>query len=318
MQTRRPELVIFSGNGNRPLSDDIAKKINIKLGKSRVDRFNDGEISVKIEENVRGMDVFLIQPTCPPAHENLMELVIMVDALKRSSASRITAVIPYYGYGRQDRRVRSERVPISAKVVADILERSGIDRVLTVELHSEQIQGFFDIPVDNVYGTRVIHDDIINQKLENILVVSPDVGGVVRSRALAKVLGLSDLAIIDKRRDEQNKSEVMNVIGEVEGKDCILVDDIVDSAGTLCNAADALKERGARRVYSYSVHAVLSGDAIGKINKSKLDQLVVTDTIPLSDTSRACKKIRVISLAPTLAEAIRRVNSEESISEMFL
>jgi len=318
MHSRRPGLVLFSGNGNRSLSEAISKKLSLKLGDSKVERFSDGEISVKIEENVRGMDVFLIQPTSPPAHENLMELVIMVDALKRSSASRITAVIPYYGYARQDRRVRSERVPISAKVVADILERSGIDRVLTVELHSEQIQGFFDIPVDNVYGTRIIHDDIIKQKLNNILIVSPDVGGVVRSRALAKVLDLSDLAIIDKRRDEGNQSEVMNVIGEVKEKDCVLVDDMVDSAGTLCNAAKALKERGARKVYAYIVHPVLSGDAIKKINKSKLDQLVVTDTIPLSDSAKACKKIRVISLAPTLAEAIRRVNNEESISAMFL
>ena len=318
MHSRRPGLVLFSGNGNRSLSEAISKKLSLKLGDSKVERFSDGEISVKIEENVRGMDVFLIQPTCPPAHENLMELVIMVDALKRSSASRITAVIPYYGYARQDRRVRSERVPISAKVVADILERSGIDRVLTVELHSEQIQGFFDIPVDNVYGTRIIHDDIIKQKLSDILIVSPDVGGVVRSRALAKVLDLSDLAIIDKRRDEGSQSEVMNVIGEVKGKDCVLVDDMVDSAGTLCNAAKALKERGARKVYAYIVHPVLSGDAIKKINKSKLDQLVVTDTIPLSDSAKACKKIRVISLAPTLAEAIRRVNNEESISAMFL
>ena len=318
MHSRRPGLVLFSGNGNRSLSEAISKKLSLKLGDSKVERFSDGEISVKIEENVRGMDVFLIQPTSPPTHENLMELVIMVDALKRSSASRITAVIPYYGYARQDRRVRSERVPISAKVVADILERSGIDRVLTVELHSEQIQGFFDIPVDNVYGTRIIHDDIIKQKLNDILIVSPDVGGVVRSRALAKVLDLSDLAIIDKRRDEGNQSEVMNVIGEVKGKDCVLVDDMVDSAGTLCNAAKALKERGARKVYAYIVHPVLSGDAIKKINKSKLDQLVVTDTIPLSDSAKACKKIRVISLAPTLAEAIRRVNNEESISAMFL
>ncbi len=318
MHSRRPGLVLFSGNGNRSLSEAISKKLGLKLGDAKVERFSDGEISVKIEENVRGMDVFLIQPTCPPAHENLMELVIMVDALKRSSASRITAVIPYYGYARQDRRVRSERVPISAKVVADILERSGIDRVLTVELHSEQIQGFFDIPVDNVYGTRIIHDDIIKQKLNEILIVSPDVGGVVRSRALAKVLDLSDLAIIDKRRDEGNQSEVMNVIGEVKEKDCVLVDDMVDSAGTLCKAAKALKERGARKVYAYIVHPVLSGDAIKKINKSKLDQLVVTDTIPLSDSAKACKKIRVISLAPTLAEAIRRVNNEESISAMFL
>ena len=318
MHARKPGLILFSGNGNKPLSKAISKQLRLKLGKSKVERFSDGEISVKIEENVRGMDVFLIQPTCPPAHENLMELVIMVDALKRSSASRITAVIPYYGYARQDRRVRSDRVPISAKVVADILERSGIDRVLTVELHSEQIQGFFDIPVDNVYGTRIIYDDIKKQKLNNIIVVSPDVGGVIRSRALAKVLNLSDLAIIDKRRDENNKSQVMNVIGEVANKVCVLVDDMVDSAGTLCNAAVALKDRGANEVYAYIVHPVLSGDAVSKINKSKLDQLVVTDTIPLSDSAQACKKIRVISLAPTLAEAIRRVSNEESISAMFL
>lgn len=318
MNSRRPGLILFSGNGNLPLSEAISKKLNIKLGKSKVERFSDGEISVKIEENVRGMDVFLVQPTCPPAHENLMELVILVDALKRSSASRITAVIPYYGYARQDRRVRSERVPISAKVVADILERSGINRVLTVELHSEQIQGFFDIPVDNVYGTRIIHDDIVKQSLKDILIVSPDVGGVVRSRALAKVLGLSDLAIIDKRRNENNKSEVMNVIGEVKNKDCIILDDLVDSAGTLCNASLALKKQGARKVFAYIVHPVLSGHAVKKINQSKLDQLVVTDTIPLSDSAKSCKKIRVISMAPTLAEAIRRVNNEESISAMFL
>ena len=318
MHARKPGLILFSGNGNKALSKAISKQLRLKLGKSKVERFSDGEISVKIEENVRGMDVFLIQPTCPPAHENLMELVIMVDALRRSSASRITAVIPYYGYARQDRRVRSDRVPISAKVVADILERSGIDRVLTVELHSEQIQGFFDIPVDNVYGTRIIHDDIMKQKLNNIIVVSPDVGGVIRSRALAKVLNLSDLAIIDKRRDENNKSEVMNVIGEVANKVCVLIDDMVDSASTLCNAAVALKDRGANEVYAYIVHPVLSGDAVSKINKSKLDQLVVTDTIPLSDSAQACKKIRVISLAPTLAEAIRRVSNEESISAMFL
>ena len=311
-------LVLFTGNGNISLSKAIAKELSLQLGQSKVERFSDGEISVKIEENVRGMDVFLIQPTCAPTHENLMELVIMVDALRRSSASRITAVIPYYGYARQDRRVRSERVPISAKVIADILERSGIDRVLTVELHSEQIQGFFDIPVDNVYGTRIMRDDIVNQKLKNLLIVSPDVGGVVRSRALAKVLGLSDLAIIDKRRDESNKSKVMNVIGEVKNKECILVDDIADTAGTLCNAASALKKKGAEKVFAYIVHPVLSGKAIQKISKSKLDQLIVTDTIPLSESAKACKKIRVISLAPTLAEAIRRVNKEESISAMFL
>jgi len=318
MNSQRNGLVLFSGNGNRDLSEAISKELGVRLGDAKVDTFSDGEISIGIEENVRGKDVFLIQPTCAPAGDNLLELVIMVDALKRSSAGRITAVMPYYGYARQDRRVRSERVPISAKVMADILERSGIDRVLTVELHSEQIQGFFDIPVDNVYGTKVMRDDILKMNSDKQLVVSPDVGGVVRSRALAKVLGLSDLAIIDKRRDETNKSEVMNVIGDVKNKDCIIVDDIVDTAGTLCNAASALKEKGASKVYAYIVHPVLSGNAIHKISQSKLDQLVVTDTIPLSEEARACKKIRIITMAPTLAEAIRRVSNEESISAMFL
>ena len=318
MNSQRNGLVLFSGNGNRDLSEAISKELGVRLGDAKVDTFSDGEISIGIQENVRGKDVFLIQPTCAPAGDNLLELVIMVDALKRSSAGRITAVMPYYGYARQDRRVRSERVPISAKVMADILERSGIDRVLTVELHSEQIQGFFDIPVDNVYGTKVMRDDILKMNSDKQLVVSPDVGGVVRSRALAKVLGLSDLAIIDKRRDETNKSEVMNVIGDVKNKDCIIVDDIADTAGTLCNAASALKEKGASKVYAYIVHPVLSGNAIDKISQSKLDQLVVTDTIPISEEARACKKIRIITMAPTLAEAIRRVSNEESISAMFL
>ena len=318
MNSQRNGLVLFSGNGNKPLSEAISKQLRIPLAEAKVARFSDGEISIDIQENVRGMDVFLIQPTCAPANDNLIELIVMVDAIRRSSAGRITAVIPYYGYGRQDRRVRSERMPISAKVMADILERSGIDKVLTVELHSEQIQGFFHIPVDNVYGTKIFHDDIIKLNLNNKLIVSPDVGGVVRSRALAKVLGLSDLAIIDKRRDETNKSEVMNVIGDVTDKDCIIVDDIVDTAGTLCNAANALKKNGASKVLAYSVHPVLSGTAIQKISKSKLDQLIVTDTIPLSDSAKACEKIRTISLAPTLAEAIRRINNEESISAMFL
>ena len=318
INSSRSGLVLFSGNGNPALSDEIAKQLGVKLGQANVTTFSDGEISISIEENVRGKDVFLIQPTCTPAGDNLLELVIMVDALRRSSAGRITAVIPYYGYARQDRRVRSERVPISAKVMADILERSGIDRVLTVELHSEQIQGFFDIPVDNVYGTKVMRDDILKNNSKNNLVVSPDVGGVVRSRALAKVLGLSDLAIIDKRRDEANKSEVMNVIGDVAEKNCIIVDDIADTAGTLCNAADALKEQGASKVFAYIVHPVLSGQAIEKISQSKLDQLVVTDTIPLSEEAQSCKKIRIVTMAPTLAEAIRRVNNEESISAMFL
>ena len=318
INSSRSGLVLFSGNGNPALSDEIAKQLGVKLGQANVTTFSDGEISISIEENVRGKDVFLIQPTCAPTGDNLLELIIMVDALRRSSAGRITAVIPYYGYARQDRRVRSERVPISAKVMADILERSGIDRVLTVELHSEQIQGFFDIPVDNVYGTKVMRDDILKNNSKNNLVVSPDVGGVVRSRALAKVLGLSDLAIIDKRRDEANKSEVMNVIGDVAEKNCIIVDDIADTAGTLCNAADALKEQGASKVFAYIVHPVLSGQAIEKISQSKLDQLVVTDTIPLSEEAQSCKKIRIVTMAPTLAEAIRRVNNEESISAMFL
>ena len=318
MNSQRNGLVLFSGSGNKPLSEAISKQLRTPLGEAKVTRFSDGEISIDIQENVRGMDVFLIQPTCAPANDNLIELIVMVDAIRRSSAGRITAVIPYYGYGRQDRRVRSERMPISAKVMADIIERSGIDKVLTVELHSEQIQGFFHIPVDNVYGTKIFHDDIIKLNLNNKLIVSPDVGGVVRSRALAKVLGLSDLAIIDKRRDEANKSEVMNVIGDVTDKDCIIVDDIVDTAGTLSNAANALKKNGASKVLAYSVHPVLSGKAIQKISQSKLDQLIVTDTIPLSDSAKACEKIRTISLAPTLAEAIRRINNEESISAMFL
>ena len=318
MNSQRNGLVLFSGNGNRALSESVSRELGVRLGEAKVDTFSDGEISISIQENVRGKDVFLIQPTCAPAGDNLLELIIMIDALRRSSAGRITAVVPYYGYARQDRRVRSERVPISAKVMADILERSGIDRVLTVELHSEQIQGFFDIPVDNVYGTKVMKDDIMKVNSDNRLVVSPDVGGVVRSRALAKVLGLSDLAIIDKRRDEANQSEVMNVIGDVEGKECIIVDDIADTAGTLCNAASALKEKGAIKVLAYIVHPVLSGKAIEKISQSMLDQLVVTDTIPLSEEAHACEKIRVITMAPTLAEAIRRVNNEESISAMFL
>ena len=317
MNNQTKELIIFSGNANKGLSDAICKELLKDLGDADVGTFSDGEVSVKINENVRGKDVYLIQPTCSPTHKNLIELILMVDALRWSSAGRITAVIPYFGYARQDRRVRSERVPISAKVIADILERSGIDRVLTVELHSEQIQGFFDIPVDNIYGTKVMVDDINNQSFSDLLVVSPDVGGVVRSRALAKALDLSDLAIIDKRRDEANKSEVMNVIGEVAEKDCLIVDDMADTCGTLCNAAKALKEKGAKTVTAYITHPVLSGNAIEKINESTLDQLVVTDTIPLSEQAENCEKIRIMSLAPTLAEAIRRINKEKSISAMM-
>ena len=317
MNNQTKELVIFSGNANKNLSDAICKELVKDLGDADVGTFSDGEVSVKINENVRGKDVYLIQPTCNPTHKNLIELILIVDALRWSSAGRITAVIPYFGYARQDRRVRSERVPISAKVIADILERSGIDRVLTVELHSEQIQGFFDIPVDNIYGTKVMVDDIKNQSFSDLLVVSPDVGGVVRSRALAKALELSDLAIIDKRRDEANKSEVMIVIGEVADKDCLIVDDMADTCGTLCNAAKALKEKGAKTVTAYITHPVLSGNAIEKINESTLDQLVVTDTIPLSKEAEDCEKIRVMTLAPTLAEAIRRINKEQSISAMM-
>ena len=317
MNNQTKELIIFSGNANKGLSDAICKELLKDLGDADVGTFSDGEVSVKINENVRGKDVYLIQPTCSPTHKNLIELILMVDALRWSSAGRITAVIPYFGYARQDRRVRSERVPISAKVIADILERSGIDRVLTVELHSEQIQGFFDIPVDNIYGTKVMVDDINNQSFSDLLVVSPDVGGVVRSRALAKALDLSDLAIIDKRRDEANKSEVMNVIGEVAEKDCLIVDDMADTCGTLCNAAKALKEKGAKTVTAYITHPVLSGNAIEKINESTLDQLIVTDTIPLSEQAENCEKIRIMSLAPTLAEAIRRINKEQSISAMM-
>ena len=317
MQDKTREMVIFTGNANKQLSNNICDELSTKLGSADIGRFSDGEISVKINENVRGKDIYIIQPTCAPTHENFIELILMVDALRWSSAGRITAVVPYYGYARQDRRVRSERVPISAKVMADILARSGIDRVLTVELHSEQIQGFFRIPVDNIYGTTVMVDDIKGQLFTDLLVVSPDVGGVVRSRALAKALDLSDLAIIDKRRDEANKSEVMNVIGEVSGKDCLIVDDMADTCGTLCNAAQALKESGANSVTAYITHPVLSGNAIQKINGSTLDQLVVTDTIPLSKEAGDCKKIRVMSLAPTLAEAIKRINKEESISAMM-
>ena len=317
MNNQTKELIIFSGNANKGLSDAICKELLKDLGDADVGTFSDGEVSVKINENVRGKDVYLIQPTCSPTHKILIELILMVDALRWSSSGRITAVIPYFVYARQDRRVRSERVPISAKVIADILERSGIDRVLTVELHSEQIQGFFDIPVDNIYGTKVMVDDINNQSFSDLLVVSPDVGGVVRSRALAKALDLSDLAIIDKRRDEANKSEVMNVIGEVAEKDCLIVDDMADTCGTLCNAAKALKEKGAKTVTAYITHPVLSGNAIEKINKSTLDQLVVTDTIPLSEQAENCEKIRIMSLAPTLAEAIRRINKEQSISAMM-
>jgi ribose-phosphate pyrophosphokinase len=311
-------LILFSGNANNVLAGKIAKKLGKNLGKAEVERFSDGESDVRINVNVRGKDVFIIQSTCSPANENLMELSIMIDALRRASASRITAVIPYFGYARQDRRVRSERVPISAKLVAEILQIAGANRIMTLDLHSDQIQGFFNIPVDNIYVTKEFLNHINRSKYPNQIVVSPDVGGVVRARALAKYMGDTDLAIIDKRREKANESEVMNVIGDVKNKTCIIIDDIIDTAGTLCNAADALKKHGAKKVYAYISHPVLSGFAIEKISKSKLDSLIVTDTIPLSKEAENCKKIMIVSMDSTLAGAITRVNREESISEMFL
>jgi len=311
------KLVIFAGNANPELASSMAEQINIPLGDADVGVFSDGEVAVDIQENVRGKDVFIVQSTCQPTNNNLMELLVMADALRRSSAGRITAVIPYFGYARQDRRVRSARVPITAKVVADMITAVGIDRVVTVDLHADQIQGFFDIPVDNVYGTPLFVADIERQKHDDLMVVSPDVGGVVRARALAKQLNDADLAIIDKRRPKANESQVMHIIGEVEGRTCVLVDDIVDTAGTLCKAAQALKDHGAAKVIAYCTHPVLSGPAIENISNSAMDQLVVTDTIPLSEQGRQCDKIRVLRLAPMLAETIRRVNNEESLSAMF-
>ena len=311
------KLVVFTGNANPELAMAMAKQLNLPIGDAEVGTFSDGEVAVDIHENVRGKDVFIVQSTCKPTNNNLMELLVMADALRRSSAGRITAVMPYFGYARQDRRVRSARVPITAKVVADMITAVGIDRVMTVDLHADQIQGFFDIPVDNVYATPLIVADIERQKYGDLMVVSPDVGGVVRARALAKQLNDSELAIIDKRRPKANESQVMHIIGEVEGRSCVLVDDIVDTAGTLCKAAQALKERGAARVIAYCTHPVLSGPAISNIEASAMDQLVVTDTIPLSAEGCASNKIRAISLAPMLAETVRRVNNEESLSAMF-
>ncbi|WP_450097555.1 ribose-phosphate diphosphokinase [Spongiibacter pelagi] len=309
--------MVFSGNANRELATKVAHQLCLPLGDATVSKFSDGEIFVEINENVRGADVFLLQPTCAPTNDNLMELVVMADAMRRASAGRITAVVPYFGYARQDRRVRSQRVPISAKVVADMLSGVGINRVLTVDLHAEQIQGFFDMPVDNVYGSPILLDDINRQSYENQMVVSPDIGGVVRARAVAKQLNDADLAIIDKRRPKAGVAQVMHIIGEVEGKTCILVDDMVDTAGTLCKAATALKENGAKRVVAYCTHPVLSGPAVDNINGSDLDELVVTDTIPLSDAAKQCSRIRQLTLANLLAESIRRVSNEESISALF-
>ena len=310
---------IFTGTANPELANDISKILGIEISKADVGYFSDGEIKVEIEDNVRGHDTFIIQSTCTPQNKNLMELMLLADALKRSSASKITAIIPYYAYARQDRRVRSARVPISAKVVANMFSSVGIDRVLTVDLHSETIQGFFDMPADNVYATKLMVEDIkSNNPKNNIVVVSPDVGGVVRSRALAKQLNDADLAIIDKRRAADNQSEVMNIIGDIKDKVCIVPDDIIDTAGTLCNAAKALKDQGAAGVKAYITHPVLSGPAIERLNNSEIDELVVTNSIPLSQEGKKCSKIRVISLSATIAECMKRLNNEESLSEMFI
>ncbi len=318
METLMSDFMLFSGNATPLLSKEIANILKVELGDAKVSQFSDGEINVEINENVRGQDVFILQSTCRPTNDNIMELMVMADALRRASAGRITAVTPYFGYARQDRRVRSKRVAISAKVVADMMSIVGIDRVLTVDLHADQIQGFFDFPVDNVYATPILIDDIQAQSLENMMMVSPDVGGVVRARAVAKRLNDTPLAIIDKRRPEANKAQVMHIIGDVKGTNCIIVDDMVDTAGTLCTAAKALKENGALSVRAYCTHPVLSGNAIDNIAGSELDEIVVTNTIPLSAEALQCDRIRQLSLAPMLAEAIRRVNEEESISSMFL
>lgn len=308
--------MVFAGNSNPDLVHKVVNHLHIPIGRAFVGRFSDGECAVEIQENVRGRDVFIIQSTCAPTNDNLMELLVMADAMRRSSALRVTAVLPYFGYARQDRRPRSSRVPISAKVVADMIAGVGIDRVLTVDLHADQIQGFFDIPVDNVYGSPILLDDIERRDYSDVMVVSPDHGGVVRARAVAKRLN-SDLAIIDKRRPQANKSEVMNIIGDVAGRTCILVDDMVDTAGTLCQAAAALKEKGAKAVYAYCTHPILSGRALENVANSQLDELVVTNTIPLSPAAQALDKIRQLDMSPLLAESVRRISNAESISAMF-
>jgi ribose-phosphate pyrophosphokinase len=310
--------MVFTGNANPQLAQDIVNYLRIPLGKAIVGCFSDGEVMVEIMENVRGKDVFIVQPTCAPTNDNLMELMVLTDAIRRSSAARITTVIPYFGYARQDRRPRSARVSITAKVVADMITGAGANRVLTVDLHADQIQGFFSLPVDNVYASPVLLGEIWRQEYPNMIVVSPDVGGVVRARAVAKLLDDADLAIIDKRRPRANVAKVMHIIGEVEDRTCVLVDDLVDTAGTLCQAAKALKEHGAAKVVAYCTHPVLSGPAVDNIEKSELDELVITDTIPLRPEAKACKCIRQLSVAEMLAETIRRVNMEESVSELFM
>ena len=326
------EIKVFTGNSNPSLAQSICQELYMGLGNAAVSQFADGECSISVYEPVRGKDVFIVQSTCKSpvrekksetannfetVNDNLMELLIMIDAMRRASAGRITAVIPYFGYARQDRRVRSARVPITAKVVADFLSSVGIDRVITVDLHAEQIQGFFDVPIDNLFGSQVLIEDLKSRTFENPVIVSPDMGGVVRARAMAKLMNDIDIAIIDKRRPRPNVSQVMNIIGEVDGRECIIIDDMVDTGGTLCHAADALKERGAKSVVAYATHPVLSGKAAENIMGSKIDEIVVTDSIPLTDAIKATKKVRSLSLAPMLAEAIRRINNEESISAMF-
>ncbi|QHI99437.1 ribose-phosphate diphosphokinase [Xylophilus rhododendri] len=316
MQAQHPDFLVFTGNANPGMAGELARHLGIQLGSATVGRFSDGEITVEINQNVRARDVFVVQSTCAPTNDNLMELLMMVDALKRSSADRISAVIPYFGYARQDRRPRSSRVPISAKVVADLLQTAGVDRLLTMDLHADQIQGFFDIPVDNIYASPTLLGDLRQKNYEDLMVVSPDVGGVVRARALAKQLNC-DLAIIDKRRPKANVSEVMNVIGEIEGRNCVIMDDMIDTAGTLVKAAEVLKERGAKKVYAYCTHPVFSGPAVDRITASALDEVVVTNTIPLSDAGKNCSKIRQLSIAPLFGETIQRIAKGESVMSLF-
>jgi ribose-phosphate pyrophosphokinase len=312
------EIMIFSGNASQELAQRVVEHLNLPLGKALLGRFSDGETLVEIQENVRGRDIFIIQSTCEPANDNLMELIIMADALRRASAAKITAVVPYFGYARQDRRVRSARVPITAKIVADMMASVGISRLVTVDLHADQIQGFFYMPVDNLYSTPIMLEDIHKQTYQNVMIVSPDVGGVIRARAIAKRIAGADLAIIDKRRPQPNEAQVMHIIGDVKDRDCIIVDDIIDTAGTLCKAVDALKEHGANKVAAYITHPVLSGKAIKNIEASQIDDLVVTDTIPLLNNALKCKRIRSLSLSHMIAEAIRRISGAGSLSRMFI
>ncbi len=312
-----PDMKLFAGNAVPELAQKVADRLYTKLGNASVGRFSDGEISVEIHDNVRGADVFIIQSTCAPTNDNLMELIVMIDAFRRASAGRITAVIPYFGYARQDRRVRSARVPITARVVADFLSSVGVDRVLTIDLHAEQIQGFFDVPVDNAFGTPILLDDMFKRDFVDPVVVSPDIGGVVRARATAKLLNDTDLAIIDKRRPKANVAQVMNIIGDVKDRDCIIVDDLIDTGGTLAKAADALKQHGARKVYAYATHAVFSGSAAKNLEESVIDEIIVTDSIPFSDEIKKLEKVKELTLSEMLAETIRRISNEESISAMF-